>query len=68
MLPMWFYNAELESINSESVLIFGGGIKDVYSFHPETKVVEAVLQEDSAEPDSPGENKLQILRDDWFIA
>ena len=69
MLPMWFYNKELESINSDSVLIFGGGIRDVYSFNPQSKKVEAVLSEDKSEPDSPGEsNKLQILRDDWFIA
>jgi hypothetical protein len=39
MLPMWFYNNELESINSDSVLIFGGGIRDVYSFNPQTKQV-----------------------------
>ena len=32
MLPMWHYCQEIESISDDKVLIFGGGLKEVYSF------------------------------------
>lgn len=37
MLPMWHYPEQLQNIESEKVLIFGGGIKEVFSFDQDNK-------------------------------
>ena len=49
MLPMWYYNHELESVSKNSVLVFGGGMKDVYSYNPKTNTVNPVFQEQNEE-------------------
>ena len=80
MLPMWHYCQEIESISDDKVLIFGGGLKEVYSFDFQLNMVSEVTvhENGSSSPDSPTKSpdsptnssgkKLQIDRDDWFIA
>ena len=77
MLPMWHYCQQLENIAEEKVLIFGGGLKEVYSYDFHSNVVSEVHEAEEgssrpASPDSPtgGESSktLTLSRDDWFIA
>jgi len=55
MLPMWHYCKQLENITEDKVLIFGGGLKEVYSYDFHSNVVSEVheAEEDSSRPKSP---------------
>tara|TARA_B110000285_G_scaffold220976_1_gene273342 strand:+ start:495 stop:1208 length:714 start_codon:yes stop_codon:yes gene_type:complete len=82
MLPMWHYSQQLQNIEEDKVLIFGGGLKEVFAFDHTAKTVLEVEEggEDnlsngsprssgsSGSPKSSSSKKLQINRDDWFIA
>ena len=78
MLPMWHYCSKLENIYQDKVLIFGGGIKEVYSFDLTNNIVNEVHEKAEDDPssqatqDTPSsglsQKTLSISRDDWFIA
>ena len=84
MLPMWHYPEKLQNISDDKVLIFGGGLKEVFAFDYHNKNVLEVHEggEDnistassspsssprSSESSPRSGKKLQISRDDWFIA
>ena len=55
MLPMWHYCKQLENITEDKVLIFGGGLKGVYSYDFHSNVVSEVheAEEASSRPESP---------------
>ena len=76
MMPMWHYPEQLQNIEDDKVLIFGGGLKEVFAFDHDNKSVLEVEEggENNTSPRSEGSpksssgKKLQINRDDWFIA
>ena len=37
MLPMWHYPEHIKNIENDKILVFGGGLKEVYSFDKDNK-------------------------------